>query len=209
MTEQPPLDQDQPSPDPAPPPEQAPPPRQPPLPPQQTPPQQAKPAAKPPPTPGQLQELVDELIGTVEQARTVPLSGNVMLSRDELLRMLYRLRDEMPEELRAARWMVREREAFVSRTNEKARELMETARLRSQEMVGDHYIVKEAVEEANKLVRQAEGESRRTRLEAEDFAERKLAEAETVLGELLQEVRAARSELHRARPAPPEPPVGE
>ena len=164
---------------------------------------------KPPPTPGELQELVDELIATVEQARTVPLSGNVMLSRDELLRMLYRLRDEMPEELRAARWMVRERETFVSRTNEKARELMETARRRSQEMVSDNYIVKEAVEEANKLVRQAEGESRRTRLESEDFAERKLAEAETVLGELLQEVRDARGELHRARPAPPEPPVGE
>ncbi len=165
--------------------------------------------AKPPPTPGELQELVDELISAAEEARTVPLSGNVMLSRDDLLRMLYRLRDEMPEELRAARWMVREREAFVSRTNEKARELMETARRRSQEMLSDNYIVKEAVEEANKLVRQAEGESRRTRLEAEDFAERKLAEAETVLGELLQEVRDARGELHQARPAGPEPPIGE
>ncbi len=164
---------------------------------------------KPPPTPGELQELVDELITTVEEARTVPLSGNVMLSRDELSRMLYRLRDEMPEELRAARWMVREREAFVSRTNEKARELMETASRRSQEMISDNYIVREAVEEANRLVRQAEGESRRTRLEAEDFAERKLAEAETVLGELLQEVRDARGELHQARPRGPEPPVNE
>ncbi len=160
----------------------------------------------PPPTPGQLQDLLLEIITEVEQARTVPLSANVMLSREEMLRKLYRLREELPEELRAARWMVREREAFVARTNEKARELLEKARERSRELVSDSYIVKEAVEQANKLVRQAEGEARRTRLEAEDLAEQTLVEAETVLGELLQDIRAARAELHQARPRAPEVP---
>ncbi|HEX5630573.1 MAG TPA: hypothetical protein VFY15_02865, partial [Acidimicrobiia bacterium] len=72
-----------------------------------------------PTTTGELLELVDELIIAVEGARTVPLSGNVMLDRERLLDMLYRLRDDLPEEMRAARWMVREREAFVARTNEK------------------------------------------------------------------------------------------
>ncbi len=101
-----------------------------------------------PPTSGELLELVDELIIAVEGARTVPLSGNVMLDRERLLDMLYRLRDELPEEMRAARWMVREREAFVARTNEKAREMLERARQRSDELVSESYIVKEAVDEA-------------------------------------------------------------
>ncbi len=162
---------------------------------------------RPPPTPGQLQDLVDEVITAVEQARTVPLSGNVMLARDEFLRKLYRLREELPDELRAARWMVREREAFVGRTNERAHELLEKARAQAGEMVSESHIVKEAVEEANNLVRRAEADSRRIRLEAEDYAERSLAEAETVLGELLQEVRAARGELHEARPPGPEAPL--
>jgi hypothetical protein len=94
-----------------------------------------------------------------------------MLDRDRLLDMLYRLRDDLPEEMRAARWMVREREAFVARTNEKARELLERARHRSDELVSESYIVKEAVDEANALVRQAEGEATRIRLEAEDYSE--------------------------------------
>ena len=71
-----------------------------------------------PPRLGELQELVDELILAVEGARTVPLSSSVMLDREQLLDMLYRLRDELPDELRAARWMIRERETFVARTNE-------------------------------------------------------------------------------------------
>ena len=162
-----------------------------------------------PPTPGAMLELVDELIEAAEGAKSVPLSGNVMLDREELLAKLRKLRDNLPEELRAARWMVRERDAFVARTNEKARSLMDEAKGRSAEMVADSYIVKEAVEEANRLVRNAETEARRVRLEGEDIAENRLAEAETVLAELLQQVRESRGVLHEARELPPEPPVSQ
>ncbi|OFW67330.1 MAG: hypothetical protein A2Z12_06400 [Actinobacteria bacterium RBG_16_68_21] len=155
-----------------------------------------------PPRLGELLELVDDLIIAVEGARMVPLSGNVMLDRDRLLDMLYRLRDDLPEEMRAARWMVRERESFVARTNEKARELLERARQRSDELVTESYIVKEAVDEANALVRQAEAEATRIRLEAEDYSEQAFEQTEGVLADLLSQVRRARGELHQARRSP-------
>jgi len=153
-----------------------------------------------PTTTGELLELVDELIIAVEGARTVPLSGNVMLDRERLLDMLYRLRDDLPEEMRAARWMVREREAFVARTNEKAREMLDRARERSEELVTESYIVKEAVEEANALVRHAEAEATRIRLEAEDYSEQAFESTESVLTDLLGQVRRFRAELHQSRP---------
>ena len=152
-----------------------------------------------PPRLGELLELVDELIIAVEGARTVPLSGNVMLDRERLLDMLYRLRDDLPEELRAARWMVREREAFVARTNEKAREMLDRARERSEELVSESYIVKEAVDEANALVRHAENDATRIRLEAEDYSEQAFEQTEGVLQDLLSQVRRFRAELHQAR----------
>jgi hypothetical protein len=151
---------------------------------------------------GELQELVDELIMAVEGARTVPLSSSVMLDRGQLLDMLYRLRDELPDELRAARWMVREREAFVARTNEKAREMLERARERSEDLISESYIVKEAVDEANALVRRAEAEATRIRLEGEDYSEQVFEQTESVLSELLVHVRRARADLHQARPQP-------
>ena len=160
-----------------------------------------------PPTPGALLELIEEIITGVEGAKSVPLSGNVMLDREELLSKLHQLRDDLPEELRAARWMVRERDAFVAKTNEKVKELTEQARARSEQLVSDSYIVKEAVEEANSLVRNAETEARRVRLEGEDFAEARLAEAEAVLAELLSQVRASRGVFHEARQPPPDAPL--
>ncbi|MCH7844557.1 MAG: hypothetical protein IIC70_01070 [Acidobacteria bacterium] len=162
-----------------------------------------------PPLPGKVLDMLEQLMIDVENARQVPLSNSVMVSQEEMLDNLARIQKELPEELRAARWMVREREAYIARTNETARGVFAEAKKRSDELVSESYIVQEAVEEANTLVRNAEGEARRIRLESEDFAERHLAEAEQVLGELLRYVREARAELHQALPPAPEPPISE
>ncbi len=159
----------------------------------------------PPPIPGRIVDDIEALIVAVEEARPVPLSSNVMIPRDEFIGQLRDLQEALPEELRAARWMVRQRETYIARTNEKAREVLAKAQSRSEELVSDSYIVAEAVEESNRLVRNAERDAERIRMEAEDFAESHLAEAETVLTELLRYVREARAELHRSLPAQ-EPP---
>lgn len=159
-----------------------------------------------PPLPGALAELIEELITELENARAVPLSNNVMINQEDMLDRLHQAAEELPDELRAARWMVREREAYIAKTNEKARELLAKAKAESDRMVSENYIVEEAVEEANTLVRNAENEARRIRLEAEDYAERHLSEAEVVLGELYRYVTEARAELHKALPPSPDVP---
>ncbi len=185
----------------------------------------------PPPIPGALLDMLEQarydlaqvlekIIAEVDGARTIPLSNSVTIGKDDFLEQLQGARadivttftqvlEDLPEELRAARWMVRERESYVARTNEKARDVIARAKGRSDELIAESYIVDEAVTEANTLVRNAENEARRIRLEAEDRAEGRLADAETILGELLQDVRAARSQLHQSLPAAPEVPISE
>lgn len=152
-------------------------------------------------------DLVDDLMVHLHEAKGVPLSSNVLVDRETFLNMLERLRASLPDELRAARWMVREREAFISRTNEKAREIIDKARAEADDLVSDSNIVAEAVEEANILVRRAEGEARRLRLEAEDDIEKGLQKMELLLSDLTNRVRSARTELHQARPKAPGVPV--
>lgn len=151
-------------------------------------------------------ELLDGLIKGVEEARSVPLSDQVRLDREAMIRALQQIKGELPEELRTARWMIRERETFIARTREKAEQLRRDASERASELVSDSHVLAEAVEEANVLVRQAEGDSRRIRLEAEDFAEERLQHLEILFANLLKQIRESRSEFHRARPAPTEVP---
>ena len=189
------------------------------------------PSQNPPPIPGELLDMVERarydlvqmlegLVAEIDGAKTMPLSNSVIVGKDDFLERLQSARsdvaavmsqvlDDLPEELRAARWMVRERESYVARTNDKAREVIAGAKARSDELISESCIVEEAVSEANALVRNAENEARRIRLEAEDRAERRLADAESVLGQLLQDVQAARGQLHESRPSVSEVPVSE
>lgn len=155
---------------------------------------------------GELQDMVEEMIAQLEAAKSMPLSANVLVDREAFLEMMYRLRSELPDELRAARWMVREREAFIARTNERAHEIIERANAESKRLVSESYVLAEAVEEANILVRRAEGEARRLRLEAEDELERELESVEQLMAELIRRIHGARAELHEARPPAPEVP---
>jgi F0F1-type ATP synthase membrane subunit b/b' len=159
------------------------------------------------PEPGDILDIVDDLIVQLHEAKTMPLSSNALVDREQFLGLLETLRTSLPDELRAARWMVREREAFIARTNEKAREIVDAARGEADRLVSDSNILAEAVEEANILVRRAEGEARRLRLEAEDEIEKKLQRLESLLADIMDQVHRARDELHQARPKAPEVPI--
>ena len=152
-------------------------------------------------------DIIDDLMVHLHEAKSMPLSSSALVDRDMFLSRLEQLRASLPDELRAARWMVREREAFISRTNEKAREIVTKAREEADELVAESSIVAEAVEEANILVRRAEGEARRMRLEAEDHIEKSLQKVESELTGLASEVQRSRQELHEARPKAPEVPL--
>lgn len=184
---------------------------------------------QPPPVPGELLDvlegtassitgMLDVMLAEMDDARTVPLSASVMVNKEDFVERLARLRADLlaavgraqellPEELRAARWMVRERERYIARTNERARDMMTRAKSRSEELVSDSHVIEEAVEEANRLVRSAEKEAERTRLGTEDYAEQQLTDLETYLGEMMRYVREARAQFHETLPAPPEAPV--
>lgn len=156
---------------------------------------------------GLVLQIIEEMIVALQAAKAVPLSQNVLVDREAFISNLQRISDGIPEEVRQARWMVRERVAFVSRTNEKAREIAERARTRSRELISQSHVLAEAVEEANVLVRNAESEARRIRLDAEDYSEERLAYLEKLFGTLLQQAREARLEWHEARPGGPEAPI--
>jgi vacuolar-type H+-ATPase subunit H len=152
---------------------------------------------------GELSELLDELETSVRDAKPIPLSSSVRVEREGVLELIGSIRAVLPEELRAARWMIRERETFIARTNERAKSIVDNAQAKAAEMVSESRILAEAVEEANILVRNAEGDARRIRLEAEDLADDRLQQLEVLFRNLLGQIRTVRSQYHEARPAPP------
>jgi hypothetical protein len=140
--------------------------------------------------------LIHRVAGMIGSARALPLSSSVKLdNKEEILELLREAMERLPEELRQARWMLKEREEFLASTQRKAEELVEAARSEAQRMVQRTEIVKEAQTQARRTVETAREEARRMRLEAEDYADQRLAQFEIILERTLKTVAAGRQKL--------------
>lgn len=143
----------------------------------------------------EVERLLQQLTDLIEAARPVPLSASSMINKDEVLDLLYEIAERLPDELRAARWLLKEREDFLARVRREGDELMDLARGRAELMVQRTEVVKAAETRARKVVEAADTEARRLKLEAEDYCDQRLASFEAVLERTLKVVSDGRSRL--------------
>lgn len=140
-------------------------------------------------------DLVAELRYVIESARPLPLSASSTINKDEVLAIIDEIQASLPDELRSARWLLKEREEFRAKMKREGDEIVALARNRAEQMVQRTQVVKAAEARARKVIEQAEADARRLRLEAEDYCDQKLGSFENVLQRTLQQVGAGRAKL--------------
>ena len=143
----------------------------------------------------EVEQLIDRVTDLIDQARPMPLSTSAMINKDEILDLLAEVRSRLPEELRAARWLLKEREEFLEKVKREGEDLLEEARSQAERMVQRTEVVKAADVRARQIVERAEDEARRLRLETEDFCDRQLARFENILDRTQKVVGAGRAKL--------------
>ena len=144
---------------------------------------------------GDAETLLRRAIDIVATAPTMPLSSSPRIDRDEVVELLDRALASMPDELRQARWMLKERQEFVNKTRREANEMLEAARVQAERMVQRTEVVRAAEARARQVVETAESDSRRLKLETEDFLDQRLASFEILLDKLGKTVATGRQKL--------------
>ena len=59
------------------------------------------------------EESLQQIRDHVEQARSMPMSSSVMVNKEELLGLVEDAMTMLPEEIRQARWLLKERDEFL------------------------------------------------------------------------------------------------
>lgn len=144
---------------------------------------------------GDAETWLRRAIDIVANAPTMPLSSSPRIDRDEVVELLDRALASMPDELRQARWMLKERQEFVNKTRREANEMLEAARVQAERMVQRTEVVRAAESRARQVIETAESDSRRLKLETEDFLDQRLASFEILLDKLGKTVGAGRQKL--------------
>ena len=165
----------------------------------------------------QAEALLRQAIELIDQARPMPLSASSMINKEEVLAVLQAAAQALPEELRAARWLLKEREDFLARVQTEGDQIIATSRAQAEQMVTRTELVKTAEEKARQIVADAEEQARHLKLETEDWCDQKLGAMEIVLQRTMKTVASGRARLQGAerteaapepQPAEPETPEG-
>ncbi|MEA2580736.1 MAG: hypothetical protein QOE83_1628 [Actinomycetota bacterium] len=138
-----------------------------------------------------------ELEEIVREAKSMPLSSSALLNRDEVLEMLQQMQEELPEEIKQARWVVKDREDLLAKARAEAERIVAEAREDQLKMARREEVVERAREEGERILDEAEDRSRQIRKEAEDYVDAKLAQFEIALRKILEDSQVATKGLAR------------
>jgi cell division septum initiation protein DivIVA len=140
--------------------------------------------------------ILRRVVDIIATARTIPLSASPMINRDEIIELLEEALHRFPDDLRQARWMLKERDEFFAKTQREADDILEAARAQSERMVQRTEVVRASEQRARQVVDSAESEARRMKHEIEDFCDQRLASFQIVLEKVHKTVMAGREKLN-------------
>jgi cell division septum initiation protein DivIVA len=139
--------------------------------------------------------LIDRIEEIVDNSRGVPFSSNKMVDPDKVYEIVDEVRAQYPDELKQARWIVKERQEMLEEAEKEANRILEEARDRAQALANETEVVRLAEAQAADILDKARTQEREIRLGAEDYADEMLANLEVNLGKLLTAVQRGRDRL--------------
>ncbi|MDO9557016.1 MAG: ATPase [Coriobacteriia bacterium] len=139
--------------------------------------------------------LIDRIEELVDAGRNVPFSSNKIVDPEKIYEIVDEIRAQFPDELKQARWIVKERQEMLEEAEKEANRILEESRDRAQALASDQEIVKLAEQQAAEILDSARTREREIRLGAEDYADEMLANLEVNLGKLLTAVQRGRDRL--------------
>ncbi len=139
--------------------------------------------------------LIDRIEEAMDSGRSLPLMRGRLVDIEKVYEIIDEIRGNFPDELKQARWIVKERQEMLEEAEKEANRILEEARDRAESMASEQEVVRRAAEQAASILDDARQQEREIRLGAEDYADEMLANLEVNLGKLLTAVQRGRDRL--------------
>jgi vacuolar-type H+-ATPase subunit H len=143
--------------------------------------------------------LLDILEDELENGTTVPLLGKIMIDRDKCLDIIRDIRLNLPEALKQAELIKKERQRILAEAQKEAETILKEAEQHIKALVDEHEITQMAYQQSREIIENAQDSAKKIRLGAREYADDLLQEVEHYLTEQLETIRQNREELNAAK----------
>ena len=114
--------------------------------------------------------LLDRLEELVSLGKRVPFYGKVMVEENEFLALVDQLRIAVPNEVKQAQRVIRERQSIIAESHEEAARILDAARKRAEYFVSQEGILNEARLKGEQILQDAHDKRNRIMGEIDAYA---------------------------------------
>lgn len=143
----------------------------------------------------EVMRVLDEMEELIESSARVPLTGKVIIASETFLDNIDKIRSLLPEELRQAQWVSKERDRILTDAQKEAQELVSKTRNEVQSLAQETEIVKEANIQASGILTEAQQKAFEIETGANSYALEVLVSLEENLAKVVNIVRKGQEEL--------------
>ena len=149
-----------------------------------------------------VENLIDMLYDMVNDAKSVPLSGEkCVIDRDAALDLLDEIRAGLPAELKRAQDLIQAKEDYVNSAKREVGRMMQKAAFDAKSKVSDSEVLIAARERGHEIVQRAEERSNEMYRVVNEYTEDALKRTEEAIQAALEEVKQSRVKFRAASAA--------
>jgi hypothetical protein len=123
-----------------------------------------------------LRYLIDRLEAMVTGAKRVPISGRLMLDEQELADLIDQMRTVLPEEVRSASKVLRERDSIIAEAQQQADDILKTAHEQAEMLLDQQGLMAEAEARARQYMEEVEADAQDRINGADEYARQVLTQ---------------------------------
>jgi len=141
--------------------------------------------------------VLDEIEEQVENSPRIPMTGKVLMGTEMLLDYIDKVRTLLPEELRQAQWVSKERDRILAEAEAEAKQIVNQTHNEVRSMANESEVVKEANNQAANILMEAQQKAVEIEQGANTYAYEVLKSLEQSLSKALTVIRKGQEQLRQ------------
>lgn len=143
----------------------------------------------------EIEMLLKELEDIVFEGKRKAFSDDITINRQAILAVIQDLKNALPEQMRDAEYIIKNRDKIVAEAEAKANMVLEDAHNKANKILDENEIIMEAEREAKAITGDAQRYLDKLELETRRSLQETIGECEKTLGDTINLLRNCREDL--------------
>lgn len=143
-----------------------------------------------------LVKLINEMEDVLEDSSTIPLSGKVLVDKEEFLEIIKEIRIKLPDEIKQAEWIRDERQRILAEAQNEADTMIEEVKVHIEKLVEEDEITKMAKQRADEILDKSKTNAKEIRIGAREYGDELLKEVQEYLASIINTLEENRNQLN-------------